>query len=58
MGQDGAQEAWHVLASAIAAAEYLIEFKRESSKGRGKKTHEDGDGEGDQYNSSKRDRLP
>jgi len=44
------------LASAITAAESLIEFKRESSKGRGKKNHEGSDSEGDRDNSPKRDR--
>jgi len=50
----GAQD----LASAIAAVEFLIEFKREFSKGRGKKTHKDGNGEGDKDNSPKRDPSP
>jgi len=36
----------------------LIELKRDSSKGRGKKDHEDSDGEGDRYRSFKRDRPP
>jgi len=46
------------LASTIAAAESLIEFKRESSKGWDKKNHEDSDSEGDEDNSPKRDRPP
>ena len=46
------------LASAIVVAESLIKFKRESSKGRGKKTHEGSDSEGDRENSPKRDRTP
>ena len=44
--------------SAIAATESLFEFKKEFSKGQGKKgktTQEDGDGEGDMGNSPKRD---
>jgi len=46
------------LASAIAVAESLIEFKRKSSKARGKKTHKDGNGEGDRDNSPERDAPP
>jgi len=46
------------LASTIAAVESLIEFKRESSKGRGKKNHEGSGNEGDKVNSPKRDRSP
>jgi len=46
------------LSSAITVVESLIEFKRESSKGRGKKNHEGSDNEGDRDNSPKRDRLP
>ena len=45
-------------ASAITVVESLIEFKRESSKGGGKKNHEGGDSEGDRDNSPKRDRSP
>jgi len=45
----------HDLTSVIAAAKSLVKFKSESSKGRGKNTHEDGNGEGDRDNSSKRD---
>ena len=40
------------------ATKSLIKFKRESSKGRGKKIHEDGNGEGDRDNSLKRDPPP
>jgi len=43
-------------ASAIAAAESLIEFKKGYLKGRGKKNHEGSDSEGDMDNSPKRDR--
>ena len=43
------------LASTIAVAESLIEFKRESSKGRGKKNHGGSNSEGDRDNSPKRD---
>jgi len=44
------------LASAIAAAESLIELKRDSSKGRSKKDHKDSDSKGDKDRSPKRDR--
>ena len=44
------------LASAIAAAESLNEFKRESSNGQGKKNHEGSDSEKDGDNFPKRDR--
>ena len=40
---------------AIAAAESLIELKKDSSKGRGKKGHEDSYSEGDRDRSPKRD---
>ena len=43
------------LASAIATAESLIELKRDPSKGRSKKGHEDSDSEGDRDLSPKRD---
>jgi len=46
------------LAFTIAAAESLIKFKRESSEGKGKKTHEGSDSEGNRDNSPKRDRPP
>jgi len=45
-------------ASAITVVESLIEFKRESSKGRGRKTHEGSNSEGDRDNSPKRGRPP
>ena len=44
--------------SAIAAAESLVELKRESSKGRGKKNHEVSNSERDKDDSPKRDRPP
>ena len=44
------------LASAIAATECLIELKRDSSKGRSKKGHEDSDSEGDRDHSPKKHR--
>ena len=43
------------LTSTIPVAESLIEFKRQSLKGWGKKTHEDCNNEGDKDNSPKRD---
>ena len=43
------------LTSVIAAVESLIEFKRESLKGRDKKNYEGSDSEGDRDNSSERD---
>ena len=46
------------LTSAIAAVESLIKVKRESSKERGKKTHEGNKSEGDRDNSPKRNRPP
>ena len=46
------------LASAIAAAESLIELKRDSSKGQSKKGHEDSDSEGDRDHSPKKHRPP
>jgi len=42
------------LASTIAAAESLIELKRDSSKGQSKKANEDSDSEGDRDRSPKR----
>ena len=44
------------LASVIAAVESLIEFKRKSSKGQGKKTGGSGKGWGDRDKSSKKDK--
>jgi len=46
------------LSSAIDAAESLIELKRDTSKGRSKKGHEDSDSKEDRDNSPKRDRPP
>jgi len=46
------------LSSAIAAAESLIELKRDSSKGRSKKALEDSDSEGDRDHSPKKHRPP
>ena len=46
------------LASAIAAAESLIELKRDSSKGRNKKAPEDSDSEEDRDHSPKKHRPP
>ena len=44
------------LASAIGAAESLIEFKRDSSKGQGKKAEGNGKGGGDQDKTPKKDK--
>jgi len=46
------------LASAIAAAESLIELMRDSTKGRSKKVHGDSDSEGDRDHSPKKHRPP
>jgi len=46
------------LASAITAAESLIELKRDSSRGRSKNGHEDSDSEGDRDDSPKKHRPP
>ena len=50
----GAQD----LAFTIAAAETLIELKRDSSKGRSKKAPEDSDSEGDRDHYPKKHRPP
>ena len=46
------------LASAIGAAESLIEFKRDSSKGQGKKAGGNDKGGGDQDKTTKKDKPP
>jgi len=43
-------------ALAIVAIELLIEFKRQSPKLRGKKTHDDNDNDGDRDKSPRRDK--
>jgi len=46
------------LASAIVAAESLIEFKRDSSKGQSKKVRGNGKGAGEQEKIPKKDKPP
>jgi len=46
------------LASAIGAAESLIEFKRDSSKGQGKKARVNDKGQGEQDKTPKKDEPP